>query len=195
MASDGTGFELKAEPNTSTKSTRLLIAVTAIGLVLGAAGFALPHVVGPRDELAGERQAALTRASDFAVTYNTFTLKNKADYLRRVKPLMTPSFYKEFSTITNLFYTVAKDKSQGSGDVRVLASAVDSIDKDSASVLVALDTRVRSSGSKESADRQFRWQVSMRKVGSQWLVNQFSVVPPVEATLDDGPTPKKGGAQ
>lgn len=185
VASVGGGLELKAEPKTSTKSAPLLIAVTAIGLVLGLAGLALPRVVGPRDEYAGDRQAALTRASDFAVTFNTYSTKNKADYQRRMKPLMTKSYYKGFAKITNVMFTVMKDKNQRSGDARVLSMAVDTIDHDSASVIAAIDSSVYTNESKAAVAHRFRWQISLRKVGSRWLVSEFDSTPPIEATVAD----------
>ena len=144
MASGGDGLELKADPSTSTKSIRLLlVAICVVGVLVGGAGLVLPHLLGSRDEFAAERQAVITRASDFAVTFNTYSSDKKPDYQRRVKPLMTPSYYKDFVKITNVMFQVVKDKKQSSGDVKVLSVAVDTIDKDSASA----DHRRRRCGS------------------------------------------------
>ena len=185
MASAGDGLELKAEPRTSTKSIRLLIATCVVGVLIGGAGLALPHLVGSRDEFAGDRQAVVTRASDFAVTFNTYSSDKKPDYQRRVKPLMTSKYYKDFLKITNVMFQVVEDKKQSSGDVRVLSVAVERIDKDSASAIVAVDAQVHRSDSDQAVARRFRWQISMRKVRGEWLVNQFDGVPPVEATVGD----------
>jgi hypothetical protein len=192
MASGGDGLELTDAPSTSTKSIPLLIAVCIAGVLVGVAGLVLPHVIGSRDEFAGERQAVITRASDFAVTFNTYSSRNKADYQRRMKPLMTPSHYKEFVKITNVMFQVVKDKNQSSGDAKVLSVAVDTIDHDSASALVAVDAAVHRSGSQESIARRFRWQISLRKLHGTWLVSRFDGVAPMEATLGD--ITKKSGA-
>jgi Mce-associated membrane protein len=193
VASGGDGLELKADPNTSTKSIRLLIAVCVVGVLIGAIGLALPHLVGARDEYAAERQAVITRASDFAVTFNTYSSDKKPDYQRRVKPLMTSSYYKDFVKITNVMFQVVKDKKQSSGDVKVLSVAVDSIDQDSASAIVAVDSAVHQSGSQQAVARRFRWQISMRKVHGKWLVNQFDGVQPIEATIGDVTENDKSG--
>jgi hypothetical protein len=145
----------------------------------------VPRFVGPRDEFAADRQAVITRASDFAVTFNTYSSDKKPDYQRRVKPLMTPAYYKDFLKITNVMFQVVKDKKQSSGDVKVLSVAVDDIDKDSASAIVAIDAAVHRSDSDQPVARRFRWQITMRKVQGKWLVNQFDGVPPMEATIGD----------
>jgi Mce-associated membrane protein len=156
-----------------------------VGLLTGAVGLVLPGLLGSRDEFAADRQAVVTRASDFGVTFNTYSSNKKADYQRRVKPLMTAAYYKDFLKITNVMFQVVKDKKQSSGDVKVLSVAVDTIDKDSASAIIALDAAVHRSDSAEAVARRFRWQISMRKVRGEWLVNEFDGVTPVEATVGD----------
>jgi len=196
VASAGDGLELKADPNTSPKSIRvLLVAICVVGVLVGGAGLALPQLFGARDEFAAERQSVITRASDFAVTFNTYSSDKKPDYQRRVKPLMTPSYYKDFVKITNVMFQVVEDKKQSSGDVKVLSVAVDTIDKDSASAIVAVDAAVRRSDAERAVARRFRWQVSMRKVRGEWLVNQFDGVPPMEATIGDVTDTTKGRSQ
>ena len=185
MASTGDSLELKAEPGTSTRSIRVLIAICVVGVLVGGAGLLVPRFVGPRDEFAADRQAVITRASDFAVTFNTYSSDKKPDYQRRVKPLMTPAYYKDFLKITNVMFQVVKDKKQSSGDVKVLSVAVDDIDKDSASAIVAIDAAVHRSDSGQPVARRFRWQITMRKVQGKWLVNQFDGVAPMEATIGD----------
>ena len=185
MASAGDGLELTAEPGTSTKSIRLLIALCVVGVLVGGAGLALPHLAGSRDEFAAERQAVITRASDFAVTFDTYSSDKKTDYQRRVKPLMTAKYYKDFLKITDVMFQVVKDRRQSSGNVKVLSVAVENVDKDSASAIVAIDAAVRRSDSEQAVARRFRWQISMQKVRGTWLVSQFDGVPPMEATIGD----------
>lgn len=195
VASVGDGLELKADPSPSSTSSRLLVAISVLGLLAGVAGLVLPHLVGSRDEFAGERQAVITRASDFAVTFNTYSSNKKADYQRRVKPLMTKAYYKDFVKITNVMFQVVKDKKQSSGDVKVLSAAVDTIDHDSASAIVALDAAVHRDDSAQAVARRFRWQITMRKVHGEWLVSEFDGVPPVEATVGDVAEKQSEGAR
>lgn len=194
VASVGDGLELTPDRSTSTTSIRLLVAICVVGVLVGVAGLVVPRLIGSSDEFAADRQAVITRASDFAVTFNTYSSDKKPDYQRRVKPLMTSSYYKDFVKITNVMFQVVEDKRQSSGDVKVLSVAVDTIDKDSASAIVALDAAVRRSDSERAVARRFRWQISMSKVRGEWLVSQFDGVPPVEATVGDIAENDKSGA-
>jgi len=197
VASAGDGLELKADRRTSTKSIRLLAAICVVGLLAGGAGLVAPHLFGPRDKFAAQRQAVITRASDFAVTYNTYSSDKKADYQRRVKPLLTAKSYKDFLKTTNIMFTVAhelaKDRKISSGEVNVLSVAVDNIDTDSASALIAFDAKVDRGDAKPAVPVRFRYDVSMRKVRGEWRVDRTDDVPPIEATLADVTEAGKNG--
>lgn len=194
MASAGDGLELSAAPRTASKAIPLLIATCIVGVLIGVVGLLLPNLIGTRDEFGAERQAVITRASDFAVTFNTYSSDDKPDYQRRVKPLMTAAYYKDFLKITDVMFQVVKDRRQSSGDVKVLSAAVENIDKDSAAVIVAIDAAVRRSDSEQAVARRFRWQISLSKVRGTWLVNQFDSVPTMEATIGDVAEGDKSGA-
>ena len=142
MASARSGLEL----NPSATPIRLLSILTVLGVLVGVAGFCA-RPAGD-DDSQRERQEVVTKANDFAVTFNTYEVGKKADYQRRVKSLMTPSYFKEFTKITDAMFGAIQDKKQTSGDAKVLATAVDSIDEDSAVVLVAVNASVKSSGEK-----------------------------------------------
>jgi hypothetical protein len=161
------------------------VVLTVVGLALGAAGWTYTLVSGPRDEFRGDRQAVITRTEDFAVTFNTYELAEKADYQRRVKKLMTAKYYAEFTKITDAMFTALKDREQESGDVKVLSVAVDTIDQDSASAIVAINSSVKVADEEAAVLRRFRWQVSLAKTKGEWLVSRFDTVPAMEATLDD----------
>lgn len=193
MASAGDSLELTAAPGTSSKAIRLLlIATCVVGVLVGAVGLLLPQVMGSRDEFGADRQAAITRASDFAVTFNTFSADQKADYHRRLKPLMTTSFHRKTVEITNQLFDIVKDRKQSSGDVRVISVAVDRIDRGSASVIIAFDSAVRRGDSEQALSRSFRWRVDLKKTRGEWLVNQAEDVPPVEATFGSVTDDKSG---
>lgn len=186
MASAGDSVELTASgPTSRSVPTRLLAALAAAGILIGVLGLVLPSVVGAHDEFAKDRQDVATRASDFAVTFNTYSVKDRAGYQRRVKPLMTSDYYKDFVKITDAMFQVIKDKNQSSGDAKVLSVAVETIDKDSAVAIVAVNTAVRTSDSDEAVQRRFRWKINMRKLKDTWVVSVFDSVPTMEATAGD----------
>ena len=193
MASAGDDNELTAR----AVPTRLLVVLTTVGLVLGVLGWGYGVAAGPRDEFREDRRAAITRAEDFAVTFNTYKLSEKASYQRRLKALMTPKFHGEFLKVTNAMFTALKDREQQSGDVKVLSVAVDTIDQDSASVIVAVNSSVKVASEKAAVLRRFRLQISLTRADDddEWLVSRFDTVPPMEATIGDVTEKPKEGAE
>ena len=99
----------------------------------------LPRL-GDDDE--AERNAVISRASDFAAAYNTYDVADLADYQKRLKGLLTPSYDREFVKITDAVFGALKDKKQRSGDAKLQGVAIDSLDDDSATAIVAVDSRI-----------------------------------------------------
>jgi Mce-associated membrane protein len=184
------------ELNPPVTSVRLLSILTVVGVLVGVGGMLLPSFAGGND-FRSERQDAVTTATDFAVTFNTYSVEKKADYQRRVRTLMTPSYYKEFAKITDAMFGAIEDKKQSSGDAKVLATAVDSIDKDSAVVLVAVNASVKSTRQKGAVERRFRWTVTLGHYKGEWRVREFDAVPRLDASLGEAtPSPDAtGGGQ
>ena len=178
------------ELNPSAAPIRLLSILTVLGALVGAAGLLVPAFAGG-DDSRGERQAVVTRATDFAVAFNTYTIEGKADYQRRMKSLMTPEYFKEFTKITDAMFGAIEDKKQSSGDAKVLATAVDSIDEDSAVVLVAVNAAVKSTDEKAAVERRFRWTVTFGRYQDEWRVREFDAVPTLDAELGE-PSPSPG---
>ncbi len=183
MASARSSLEL----NQSATPIRLLSILTVVGVLVGAAGLLVPAFAGG-DDSRSERQEVVRKANDFAVTFNTYTIEGKADYQRRMKSLMMPGYYKEFTKITDAMFGAIDDKKQSSGDAKVLAAAVDTIDEDSAVVLVAVNAAVKSTGDKAAVERRFRWTVTFGRYKGEWRVREFDAVPTMEAELGE-PTP------
>lgn len=152
---------------------------------MGVLGLVAPRLVGSRDESAPDRQAVLTRTSDFAVTFNTYSVKDWRGYQKRVKALVTPTYEKQFLEITNAVLGVVKDKGRSSGDVKVLTQAVDRIDKDSAVVIIAFDTSLRTNDTTKPVINRFRWAVTLQKLSGKWLVSESDAVPVMQASIDD----------
>ena len=192
MASARSGLKL----NPSATPIRLLSILTVLGVLVGVAGLLVPALAAG-DESRSERQEVVTRASDFAVTFNTYDVEGKADYQKRMKTLMTPSYYRQFTKITDAMFGAIDDKKQSSGDAKVLATAVDSIDEDSAVVLVAVNASVKPGAEKAAVERRFRWTVTFGRYKDEWRVREFDAVPTLEAELGE-PTPSpeaEGGDQ
>ena len=185
-----------SELSSAATPVRLLLIITVLGVLVGVAGLVVPAFAGG-DDSRSDRQEVLRKADDFAVTFNTYTVDEKADYQRRVKTLMTPSYYKEFTKITDAMFGAIEDKKQSSGDAKVLSKAVDSIDADSAVVLVAVNAAVTSTGEKAAVERRFRWTVTFGRYKDEWRVREFDAVPVMSAELGEpSPSPSaEGGGQ
>ncbi len=97
------------------------------------------------------------------------TCQELADYQKRLKGLLTPSYDKEFVKITDAVFKALESKKQKSGDAKVLGTAVDSIDKDSAVAIVAVDSKITNTDNEAAVLRHFRWKVSFVKRKGEWL--------------------------
>ena len=88
--------------------------------------------------------------------------------------MMSPKFKADYQkVIDQLASTIKQAKVSSKGDV--LASAVASVDADSAQVLVVSDASVKTIYDPNLA-RHFRWEVSLVKIDGTWLVNDFTPV-------------------
>ena len=194
MASARPSDELK----TSATPVRVLTILIVLGVLVGVAGIVVPRLAsGGADD---ERRAVVSRAEDFAVTYNTYEVSKKADYQKRMKGLLTPSYYKEFTTVTNALFDALEGKDQKSGKAKVIGVAIDTIDDDSAVALVAADAAVTTNQSEASIPRRFRWKVTFARQDGEWLVRQFEQVATLEASTgepaaDPSAPPEEGGEQ
>lgn len=175
-----------------TRAIRILAGITALGVVFALVGFIVPRLSSSDDGDSAARQEVTSRATDFAVAYNTYDVANLADYQKRLKGLMTPKYDKQFVQVTNAVFKALKDKKQKSGDAKVLAVAIDAIDKDSADALVAVDASITNTDNAASVLRHFRWKVSFTKSKGDWRISSFESVAAVTASAGT-PTPTNGG--
>jgi Mce-associated membrane protein len=180
---------------------RLLVVATSLGVLLGAVGGILlivGHDSGKHSD-AADRNQVTSRANDFAVAYNTYDVASLADYQKRLKGLLAPAYDKQFVQVTTAVFQALKDKKQRSGDAKVLGVAVDSLDKDSAETIVAVDASITNTDNAAAVLRHFRWKVSFTKTKGEWLVSNFESVAPVAAQADPSATPSPeatdGGAK
>lgn len=160
----------------------LVVALVVAGLA-AAAGLAAPRIVGGGET--GDVREVLQRTEDFAVTYNTYAVAEKDDYQERMRDLLTTEYYEEFVTITDAVFDALGSNDQTSGDARVLASAVQTIDEDSAVALVAVNASVATDAEEAAVERRFRWKVTLQREDGQWRVSQFEQVAPVQAELGE----------
>lgn len=169
-----------------------MILVLSSLIVLGGVLAAVGAVAGPSggdDGDSADRNRVIARANDFAVAYNTYDVAELADYQKRLKGLLTPTYDAQFVEVTNAIFGALKDKKQKSGDAKVLGTAVESIDDDSAVAIVAVDASITNTDNPAAVLRSFRWKVSFSKSDDEWLVSNFESVASVEAEAGSAPAP------
>jgi Mce-associated membrane protein len=121
-----------------------------------------------------EARSEVVRAAErFAVQVNNYDVSSVDRYQATITPLLSPKFKGEFDkAMTDIVTSVKQAKMTSKGDV--LASAVGSLDPDSAEVLVVSDANVKTVF--DTRARHFRWEVSLVKIDDRWLVDNFSPV-------------------
>jgi Mce-associated membrane protein len=183
------------EGSSHSRVIAVLVVTTALGVVLAVIGGIL-LVLDPSSSHGDskDRNEVISRANDFAAAYNTYEVQELADYQKRLKGLLTPAYDKEFVKITDAVFKALESKNQKSDGANVLGTAVDSIDKDSAVAIVAVDSKVTNTDNKAAVLRHFRWKVSFVKRKGQWLVSAFESVAPVQAEATSAtPSPSSSG--
>lgn len=161
---------------------RTLALLTAVGVVLALVGWlVLPRFGDGGGDDTAERNQVVSRANDFAVAYNTYDVADLADYQKRLKGLLTPAYNEQFVEITKAVFEALETKKQSSGGAKVLGVAVDTIDDDSASAIVAVDASITNTDNEAAVERRFRWKITFSKTKGEWLVSNFESVASVDA--------------
>jgi Mce-associated membrane protein len=170
-----------------TRRWRYALPVAAVLVLLLVAGvaagiWALTRPASTTQQQADARPDAVAAASRFAASVNTYDVADLAAYNSRVTPLLTSTFAQQFKASTEgLLSAYAKTKLKSTGKVR--QAAVESIDSDSAKVLVAVDAETVPAGLLTNPPR-LRWQVSLVKQRGRWLVDDFASIDPAAAATN-----------
>ena len=175
--STGTGDS--AGPRPGARLRWGVAAALALLIVLALVAVAV-EVVSLRPRSAETRadqaaQSEVVRAAErFTVQVNTYDAGSMDSYQSAMNSMMSPKFRADYQkVIDQLASTIKQAKVSSKGDV--LASAVASVDTDSAQVLVVSDASVKTIYDPNLA-RHFRWEVSLVKINGTWLVNDFTPV-------------------
>jgi Mce-associated membrane protein len=124
----------------------------------------------PTDE---ERHEVLAVAEQFCLRMDGIDGSDTDAYKKRVSELLTTKQKTKFLSEFAEFEKLGTDE-QLKGTGTVLASGVEDMDNDSATVLVAHDSTVKASSG--TTERHYRWTVDLRRVDGDWLVDDFTPV-------------------
>ncbi len=150
----------------------LLLVVAAVVVVLEVTRLRPRFQEASADEQA--RSQVVRAAERFTVQVNTYDATSIDRYQKAMNTMMSPKFRADYKkVIDQLSGTIKQAKVTSKG--QVLASAVASVDTDSAKVLVVSDASVKTIYDPNLA-RHFRWEISLVKINGTWLVDDFTPV-------------------
>lgn len=161
------------------RGRRLLAALTALVVLLVAGAVALALVVrshrADRDALQQARSEALLAGRQLLLNLDAISANTVDKDLQRVVAGSTGDFRDSFAKAqADLKKLIVSNGTSSSG--QILAAGVVRSDSDSASVLVAVDRRVKDKTNPAGAVAHDRWQVALEKHGGHWLVADLQPV-------------------
>jgi Mce-associated membrane protein len=163
----------------SRRSWLTLAAATVAVLVtlgfLGASGY---MIVQHRHAAAEQQRSAefAAAARQGVVTLMSLNFNSAQDDVKRILDNTTGDFKKDFAGQADEFAKVAQT-SQVITEATVNATAVQSMSKDTATVLVAVTTQVSNAASKQQEPRSWRLRVDMARDGGQLKLAKVEFVP------------------
>ncbi len=151
-----------------------LVVVLSLGL-LGLGGW----MVWQHQQVTAEQQ----RSAEFAaaarqgvVTLMSLDFNHAEDNVKRILDNTTGDFKKDFEGQADEFIGVAR-QSKVTTQATVNSTAVQTMTKDTATVLVAVTTNVSNAASKEQEPRSWRLRVDMARDGGQLKLSKVEFVP------------------
>ncbi|MBZ5735228.1 hypothetical protein K8Z61_12045 [Nocardioides sp. TRM66260-LWL] len=175
-----------SSPARSGARLRLVLLVVLLVVAVGSAGTLATLLLRRGTDSQPERDAVMAVAREFVQRVNTYgpdqldaTTKTMPSYRSAVEQLVTPKFKTSFLQSV----TLPESRVAGSGLTvkgSVLGAGVDSLDADSASVLVpvAIDASVKDDKGKtvKAPPQLGRFVVSLVRIDGRWLVDDFTDV-------------------
>lgn len=186
------------EQSPARRPTIIVALAATIGIALVVTGLVLSDRAARADGTSSaERRELIQRAEEFAVTFSTYSMQDLDDYFAQVEPYLTQEFRERFAqqVVPRLEDRRGQDL-QSRGQVR--ASAIGTMGRSQAQVLIALDVTVSGPQVQDgSQSRAFRWSVTFSRAGDTWLVDgQVDVDLAVDLLTDgegaDGEQPEGG---
>ncbi|MFD4462250.1 hypothetical protein [Nocardia sp. NPDC058480] len=174
---DDDSAELDEEDAKLTKLGQIIglaaAAVLVLGLVVGATFTALAARSGSQDE---DLRAQYTQTARQAViNLTTIRADSAKEDIERILSVASGEFKSEFDGRVDPFMDVVKQaKVVSTGEV--VESGIESVDENSAKVLVAAKQTVSNTGSAEPQQRQYRFRITVAKGDTEMTVSKVEFV-------------------
>ncbi len=168
----------RRRPTMPHVSLRIVAAGLAILLSLGLFGASAFAIVQHRQAVAEQQRSAefAAAARQGVVTLMSLDFNRADEDVKRILDNTTGDFKKDFESQAPEFTKVAKE-SKVVTEATVNATAVDSMTRDTATVLVAVTTNVSNTASQEQQPRSWRLAVDVARDGDQIKLAKVEFVP------------------
>jgi len=180
------------QPNRTFRLVLLVVLLVALVASAATLGWLLvDRDSGSSDAAQTDREAVMSQTEQFVLRLNTYgpdqldEQGHLTEYRDQVKEVITPKFASDFET-SGLPIAEETVKTAGYGrTAKIYGVGVESIDEDSATVIVAAgmtgsypDPKHPDDASKRvDADEDvLRWQVDLVKTDGKWLVDNYTPV-------------------
>ena len=163
------------QPRATRTSAWLTVLITLLVVVALALGYLVIRNVKHRSDLTDARADANTTARQAIVNLDALSSTTIDADIKQVLDGATGGFKKSFSNASkDLKDYVLQRKTRSSG--KVISSGVVRWTTDSAVVLVAVDRTVFDTTNPKGVVARDRWQVTLTRTGSRWLVSDLSPI-------------------
>jgi Mce-associated membrane protein len=185
---DSDADEPESQPDVDEKPARrhrfklpglkAIVAVLVVVLSLGLLGVSGWMMLQHRQTVAEQQRSAefAAAARQGVVTLMSLNFSHAKDDVQRIIDNTTGDFKKDFEGQAGDFTKVAQD-SKVITEATVNSTAVQSMTRDTATVLVAVTTRVSNVASKEQGPRSWRLSVDVARDGGQIKLAKVEFVP------------------
>lgn len=155
--------------------TVLVAGLSVALLALVVSGVLLFQHNRSTDELAANRQAALTAAQQIATDLTSIGADNAAQRIDSLSQNSTGGFRTQISTYAAVLQAVLQQSQAGSRGT-VSAAAVERIDDSTASVLVTVAATVSNNKLPSAQPVSYRLAVQLQREGDRWLASDVNFV-------------------
>lgn len=170
--------EVKAEPQPGRTRRMLVVAVAGL-LVLGLVGGLgwLGWSVYQQQQVQQQRDVFVQVGRQAAINLTTIDFEDAEAGVQRILDSATGTFYDDFSQRSGPFTEVVK-QAQSKSTGEVTAAGLESVEGDSAQVLVAVTVQTSNAGAPEQAPRMWRMRISVENTDDgQTKVSNVEFVP------------------
>jgi Mce-associated membrane protein len=153
-------------------SVAALLMVVVLGALVGWLGFRAHE----SNQLAQERALFLATARQGALNLTTIRYTEVETDIKRILDSATGTFYDDFQSRSQPFVDVVK-QAQSKSEGTITEAGLESVQGDSAQVLVGVTVKTSNAGAPEQQPRAWRMRISVQKMGDAAKVSNVEFVP------------------